>query len=119
MKKHEKKIEEFKYAVNRIIRECKREKYSKLGFSSSLEKNPISDEFLKMCRNKAKEEEINVQIFKLQSVNHYAEALENARDCDAIVLVERYLDSTYKDFDRAIYLLKSIEVDILGVVSVR
>lgn len=119
MKKHEKKIEEFKYAVNRIIRECKNREYNKLGFSSSLEKYLISDEFLKMCRNKAKEEEINVQIVKLQSINHYAEALENARDCDAIILVERYFDSTYKDIDKAIDLLKSIEVDILGVIGVR
>ena len=117
MKKREKKIEKIKYTAKRIIWECQKNGYNKIGISSSLEKNPMSAEILEVLKQQGEKSGHNLQIVELPSINHYADALETARQCDAIILIERYLYSTYKELDKAVELAKNAEVNILGVIG--
>ncbi len=119
MRKQEKKNEELKYVVNRIIAECHKNNYHTIGMSTSMEKNPQMKELVELCKERMEEKKLSVQIKELQSICYYADALEEARSCDAVVLVERYLYTTYKGMDKAMELLGNAEIRLLGVVNVR
>lgn len=119
MRKQEKKNEELKYIINRIVLECQNKSYYTLGVSTSMKNNLLTEEFVNYCEKKIKEKNVDIKIRKLQPISYYADALEEARSCDAIVLVERYLYTTYRGMDRTIELLDYAKIPLLGVINIR
>lgn len=108
-----------KYTINRIIAECQKNNYHTIGVSTTMEKNLQIKEFVDFCEKKFIEKRADIKVKELHSICYYADALEEARSCDAIVLIERYLYTTYKNMDKAVELLKNAEIQLLGVVNVR
>lgn len=119
MRKQEKKNEELKYIINRIMLECQNKSYYTLGVSTSMKNNLLTEEFVNYCEKKIKEKNVDIKIKKLQPISYYADALEEARSCDAIVLVERYLYTTYSGMDRTLELLDYAKIPLLGVINIR
>lgn len=56
-------------------------------------------------------------VINLAPVNIFAQALEHAKICKNIILVEKYCYSKYKDFENTIDILKLNGVDILGIIA--
>lgn len=119
MRKQEKKNEELKYIINRIVLECQNKSYYTLGVSTSMKNNLLMEEFVNYCEKKFEGKNIDIKIKKLQPISHYADALEEARSCDAIILVERYMYTTYRGMEKVVELLNYVEIPLLGVVNVR
>lgn len=119
MRKQEKKNEELKYVINRIIAECQKKNYYTIGVSTSMEKNLQIKEFVKLCEKNFIEKKVDIKIKELQSICHYADALEEARVCDAIILIERYMYTTYREIDKVVELLDYAEIPLLGTVNIK
>lgn len=118
MKTSEKRKEQIGYAINRILAECESAGYEVIGVTSSLEKNPMIEEFTELCQKKAKEKQIKVYFRKLESVCYFAEGLEKARKCNAVVILEQYMYSTYKDVIKLTEYLKTASINLLGTVNI-
>lgn len=52
MRKQEKKNEELKYIINRIVLECQNKSYYTLGVSTSMKNNLLTEEFVNYCEKK-------------------------------------------------------------------
>lgn len=117
MKREEKNRQALQYAVNRVIFDCKKKKYTKIAISTTLEKN----KFVKKAQEKIAEmiQENEIQVIITDSVCCYADSLENVMECDGIILVERYMYTSYKNLDRAMELLRDFEMELLGVINLR
>lgn len=117
MKPSEKRKQQIEYSVNRILAECEKTGYNIIGITSSLERNELQGLFVELCQLKTKEKQMQVEFCDIESVCYFAQGLEKARKCDAIVLLERYMQSTYKNVIKITEYLESMNIKLMGTVN--
>jgi hypothetical protein len=64
-----------------------------------------------------KEKNNALVLISLPPVNIFAEALEYAKVCKNILLVEKYCHSKYNEFENAIDILKQSNISALGIIG--
>lgn len=52
----------------------------------------------------------------LPPINIFAEALEYAKICKNIILIEKYCHSKYSDFENTLYILNQNNISVLGII---
>ncbi len=119
MTKKERRIQEAGYAVNAILSKAKKSDCKIIGLTSCLGLEREIQWLCEKCNIRSKEKGFNIVVKELKSVINYAEALEEAKNCDAIVMVERYAITTYKMVEKMKEYLDREELKLLGVVSVQ
>ena len=75
---------------------------------------PISE--LQEIINKEKKDR-DIVIVNIPSIVYTADGVEYAKLCDRVVLLEKYMYSTYKDYEEALIRLKAHGVKIDGVIA--
>lgn len=117
MNRAERKKQRVEYAVNAILNEAEKNNCYIVGITSSLELDKEIEWLCKKCSEKCEMKDKKVQVVALKSISQYAEALEEARTCDSVVLLEKYLFTTYKSLENMLHYLKKAEIKVLGVVN--
>ncbi|MDR1628419.1 MAG: hypothetical protein LBR79_06580 [Oscillospiraceae bacterium] len=64
-----------------------------------------------------KEKNNDLVIINLPPVNIFAQALEYAKICKNILLIEKYCHSKYDEFENTIDILKQNNIAVLGIIT--
>ena len=64
-----------------------------------------------------KEKEDSVVVVDLSPINIFAEALEYAKVCKNVILVEKYCHSRYDEFENTLDILKQSNINTLGIIT--
>ena len=119
MKKSEIKQERFAYMINTILNQCEKNRWKKIGLTTSSLKYRYIDKIISELNEEVKKKEMLVKVIELKPIAFSAEAVEQARLCDIIFFVEKYADSYYQDVQRSIELAKKESISIGGVIAYR
>ena len=63
-----------------------------------------------------KESNNSLVIINLPPINIFAEALEYAKICKNIILIEKYFHSKYSDFENTLDILNQNNISVLGII---
>ncbi len=146
VKKENEFIESIRYIVNRLImlsqaencnvigisssRDCGREKYNiceilskeikRKNFNSTLIDTETGDiqtpQKLEDLLTEEREKN-DIIIINIPPVPIIADSVEYAKKCDIMLLLEKYMYSTYKDYEEAVIRIKSYGIRLEGVVT--
>lgn len=119
LSRKEKAQESVCYAVNSIIQLCINGGCKRLGLTTSSVNERYVKEIAQLCTKEASEKKIELEFENLRPIALFAEELEKAKACDAVILVERYAHTHYSDIEKLQDIAKRSSVKILGVVSYR
>lgn len=64
-----------------------------------------------------KEEEDSVVVVDISPINIFAQALEYAKVCKSVILVEKYCHSRYDEFENTLDILKQNNINALGIIT--
>lgn len=114
MKKIELRQEEIKLICVQLFSNCKKNSWKTIGISSSRRCEGLyHDIFIKIDQGIGKE----IKLVELAPIRTYGSALEEAQQCDAIVLLEQYAYSYYSEFEETVDILKYNDITLAGVVT--
>ncbi len=106
---------QYKLLFCKEIEEKIKEKNLKVKFLDFENKNDKID-CVKSFINKEKENN-DIVFVNIPSVSFFADSVEYAKLCDRVILLEKYMYSTYKDYEESIIRLKSFGVRLEGVIA--
>lgn len=58
-----------------------------------------------------------ITFVNLKPINTYAEVIDEVKKYDAVLLIEKYVTTTYSEFERTLKLLHENNVEILGLIT--
>ena len=119
MSKQEREYQQVEYAVNAILAKAEKYKCRTIGITSCLGLDREIEWLCQKCNARSEEGKRGIFARKLRSVSNYAEALEEARTCDAIVLAEKYTFTTYEMIEKMTQYLQRADIELLGVISIK
>lgn len=119
MKRKEIKQERFCYMLNTVLNRCEKNQWEKIGLTTSGLKVRYIDEIVNALNKQAIQKKMMIHVEKIKPINYFADGVEQARKCDAIIFVEKYADSYYKDMQRCVKLVEKEDIRIAGVVACR
>ena len=111
--------EEKQFTVNGIIDVCKNSKWRNIGITSSSRNYRGIDTIIQLLNKRSKEKGLELSFCELKPVAYFAEALEEAKKCDGLILSESYGYTYYSELDKCTRLLEENNIPIGGVVIVR
>ena len=65
------------------------------------------------------ESSVKIKLIKGLPLLSSPETLMFAMKCDGVILVEKYAESNYRDFEHCLDMLKDVETDILGIIALK
>ena len=119
MSKQEREHQQIEYAVNAVLTKAEKENCKIVGISSCLGLEREIEWFCQKCNNRSNEKKKAITIRGLESIISYAEALEEAKKCDAIILMEKYTMTNYAMIENAMEYFDRMDVKLLGVISIK
>lgn len=119
MTRTELRRERYKYMINTILNRCEKNNWKRIGLSTSNLKYRHVDEIACSLNEQAAERKLEIKTEELKPINYSSEAVEQARLCDIIVLIEKYGDSYYHEVQNCIDLAGREGIKIAGVVAYR
>lgn len=111
-----KKREENKKTALNLVEICKKNNWKKIGIVSSTayktdRMNAILMHFVK------KTGETGIVFEQIEPLKVYADAILKAKECDAVILAERYNYTKFTEFEEMLRMLKEYKINIVGVVT--
>lgn len=117
LSREEKAQESIGYAVNSIIQLCVNNGYKRLGLTTSSVNERYTKEICELCIQEANIKKLELKFENLRPVALFSEELEKAKECDAVILIERYAYTHYSDIEKLQDIAERSCVKIAGVVS--
>lgn len=115
LSKKENNVEQFKMTCANIQKVCTEKNYKKIAISTSNSSKLNNDTLLE----KLKENLEDIEFFNLAPIHLYADALIEAKKCDALLLVEKYCSSKFAELEKVLALAKDHDIEIIGTVVLR
>ena len=113
LKKNEKAAEKIKYIAESLRKKCKEGSYKRIGVLTSSKyresKEKIVKELSQVCTG--------IEFIDLKPVNMYADVINQLKQCDGAILVEKYISTTYKEFEKTLELLKKYDIKVIGLIT--
>ncbi|MBS5386555.1 MAG: hypothetical protein KHY31_04170 [Clostridiales bacterium] len=113
LSEREKKAEKIKYITESVKKKCKEGNYKRVGVLTSSKyretKEKIVNELAERCQE--------IEFIDLRPVNMYADVLQQLIQCDGTILVEKYRNTTYQEFEKTIELLKKFDIKVIGLIT--
>lgn len=111
LSKKERQEEEWRFVLSNLIDELEKKGYKRVGITTSTKSRAYTDELLKNFNND------KFELKEIKPVVIYSNAIKQAKQCDAVILVERYGFTVHNMFERTINLLRENGVNIAGVIA--
>ena len=111
LSKMERQEEEWRFVLSNLTDELKEKGYKKVGVTTSTKSRAFTEALMENLGNE------NFELKEIKPVVIYSDAIKQAKQCDAVILVERYGFTEHNMFEKTINLLRENEVRIAGVIA--
>ena len=114
------KIEEDRqFVINNIIDICREKNWDKIAVTSSSLNYRGNEKITTLLNKISNEKKLGMFFLELKPITYFAAALEKAKKCNGVVLLETYGDTYYTELDKAVSLLDENHISVAGVVIVK
>lgn len=111
--------EERRFTINNIIDICENRKWKKIGITTSSKNYRGVEKVVHLLNKASDEKKTELDFCELKPITCFAEALAAAKECDSVILSEKYGYTYYSEFDKCTKLLEDNNIPIAGVTIVK
>ncbi|RGU93389.1 hypothetical protein DWW31_08550 [Clostridium sp. AF15-17LB] len=111
LSKMERQEEEWRFVLSNLTDELIDKGYKKVGVTTSTKSRIFTEALLENLNNE------NFELKEIKPVAIFSDSIKQAKQCDAVILVERYGFTVHNMFERTINMLRENEVKIVGVIA--
>ncbi|RGT71596.1 hypothetical protein DWX08_12795 [Ruminococcus sp. AF18-22] len=117
LSRKDKKRQEELFTLNKILSKCEKNEWKEIGLTTSSKNYRGIEQIAALLNEFAKKRKNVLEFEELKPVAFFADALEQAKKKDCIILVESYGETFYAELDKCSALLKEYNIPVMGVIN--